>query len=258
MGIHEILTKHMLWLLDEKGGERADLSMENLRGESLRGVNLSWASLRGANLSDANLTGATLSGADLRGADLRDANLSRARLVEANLSGAILSGAKLTGAVLSGANLREADLRGADLRDANLSDASLSGADLTGAKMPASYSVEIGTSYVLDTSTSDETVQQNEPQRPHRSEVLRRAEHYITQDRAATHGDAEDSFALIGRLWGVWLDREVTAYDVAMMMALFKTARAKGNPAHADNLVDLIGYAALAAEMAHPTGGETQ
>ena len=253
MDIQEILTKHMLWLLDEKGGERADLSMGNLRGESLRGVNLSWASLRGANLSDANLTGATLSGADLRDANLSDANLSRARLVEANLSGAILSGAKLTGAVLSGANLREADWRGADLRDANLSDA-----DLTGAKMPASYSVEIGTSYVLDTSTSDETVQQNEPQRPHRSEVLRRAEHYITQDRAATHGDAEDSFALIGRLWGVWLDREVTAYDVAMMMALFKTARAKGNPAHADNLVDLIGYAALAAEMAQTTEGETQ
>ena len=46
MDIQEILTKHMLWLLDEKGGERADLSMENLRGESLRGVNLNLANLR--------------------------------------------------------------------------------------------------------------------------------------------------------------------------------------------------------------------
>jgi hypothetical protein len=96
------------------------------------------------------------------------------------------------------------------------------------------------------------------PADAHRSEVLRQAEQCITQDRAATHGKAEDSFALIGKLWGVWLDREVSAYDVAMMMSLFKTARAKGNPAHADNLVDLIGYAALAAEMAQTTEGEAQ
>ena len=96
------------------------------------------------------------------------------------------------------------------------------------------------------------------PADAHRSEVLRQAEQCITQDRAATHGKAEDSFALIGKLWGVWLDREVSAYDVAMMMSLFKTARAKGNPAHADNLVDLIGYAALAAEMAQTKEGEAQ
>jgi hypothetical protein len=83
-----------------------------------------------------------------------------------------------------------------------------------------------------------------------RKEVLQQAEKCITQDRAATHGDAEDSFALIGNLWGVWLGREITAYDVAMMMTLFKTARAMGNPTHADNHIDLIGYAALAAEMA--------
>jgi len=87
-------------------------------------------------------------------------------------------------------------------------------------------------------------------QTPVRTDVLRQAEQCITQDRAATHGKAEDSFGRIGKLWSVWLDREITAYDVAMMMTLFKAARAKGNPAHADNLVDLIGYAALAAEMA--------
>ena len=84
-----------------------------------------------------------------------------------------------------------------------------------------------------------------------RTEVLHQAEKCITQDRAATHGDAEDSFGLIGTMWGVWLDRDVSAYDVAMMMALFKVARAKGNPSHSDNLLDMIGYAALAEEIAN-------
>ena len=84
-----------------------------------------------------------------------------------------------------------------------------------------------------------------------RTEVLRQAEQCITKDRAATHGDAEDSFALIGKMWSVWLERNVSAYDVAMMMSLFKVVRAKGNPSHTDNLVDLIGYAALAEEIAN-------
>ena len=83
--ISEILRKHKMWIDDEEGGERANLS--------------------GANLSGANLSGANLSRADLRGADL---------------SGADLSGANLSGANLSGANLRRADLSGADLSGANL------------------------------------------------------------------------------------------------------------------------------------------
>lgn len=84
-----------------------------------------------------------------------------------------------------------------------------------------------------------------------RTEVLHQAEKCITHDRAATHGNAEDSFALIAKMWSVWLDREVSAYDVGMMMALFKVARAKGNPSHSDNHLDMIGYAALAEEIAN-------
>ena len=34
-----------------------------------------------------------------------------------------------------------------------------------------------------------------------------------------------------------------------MAMTLLKIARTKANPKHRDNLVDLCGYAALAAEM---------
>lgn len=48
--LNEILQKHKLWLNNEAGGERADLS----------GANLSRANLRRADLSRANLSGASL------------------------------------------------------------------------------------------------------------------------------------------------------------------------------------------------------
>jgi len=54
----EILTLHRMWLYNENGGIRADLSR----------ADLSRADLSGANLSRANLSGADLSGADLSGA----------------------------------------------------------------------------------------------------------------------------------------------------------------------------------------------
>jgi hypothetical protein len=86
-----------------------------------------------------------------------------------------------------------------------------------------------------------------------RVEVLDTARDAITRDRAATHGDAENSFQRIADFWTVWLgDRlkgEITPFDVAQMMVLFKSARARGNPSHMDNLVDQAGYSALSAEM---------
>ena len=74
----EILAEHKLWLNNEKGGVRANLSKANLR----------WADLSKANLRGANLRGADLSGADLSGADLSGADLSKANLRGADLSGA--------------------------------------------------------------------------------------------------------------------------------------------------------------------------
>ena len=101
--LDNILKKHVLWVENESGGERA-----NLRGAYLRGADLYGANLRGADLYGAYLYGANLRGAYLRGADL---------------SGAYLRGADLRGADLSGAYLRGADLRGADLYGANLHEA---------------------------------------------------------------------------------------------------------------------------------------
>ncbi|OUO51644.1 hypothetical protein B5F76_09170 [Desulfovibrio sp. An276] len=70
-----------------------------------------------------------------------------------------------------------------------------------------------------------------------------------TTERGQEYGKPEDNFATIARLWRVYLDTPINAHDVAMMMILFKVARAKANPGHIDNLVDIAGYAACAAEL---------
>ena len=113
--LNDILEKHKLWLNNEAGGERADLS-----GADLSGVDLSGADLRWADLSGADLSGADLRRADLRWADLSKADLSGADLRRANLNHADLNKADLSGADLSEADLSDADLSKADLRRANI------------------------------------------------------------------------------------------------------------------------------------------
>jgi hypothetical protein len=83
-----------------------------------------------------------------------------------------------------------------------------------------------------------------------RSEILETAHRYITQDRAATHGGAEDSFADIAAMWSIYLEHPVAPADVAMMMVLLKAVRFKNNPANVDNTIDAVGYSALAGEIA--------
>ena len=75
----------------------------------------------------------------------------------------------------------------------------------------------------------------------------------------ATYGSAQRSFETIGALWSMYLrNRELSlskegadlsSYDVSYMMSLFKVARLM-NGYHEDSNRDMIGYAALAAEMA--------
>ena len=75
--LKDVLDKHLKWLRDEDGGERANLSGANLSGANLSGANLSRA-----DLSRAGLFGADLFGANLSGADLSGANLFRASYIE--------------------------------------------------------------------------------------------------------------------------------------------------------------------------------
>lgn len=86
-----------------------------------------------------------------------------------------------------------------------------------------------------------------------RGEILTRAKAHIEVDRAATHGNAEDTFAAIAGAWNWWLEGRLTApltpHDIAMMMGLFKDARVRGNPRHADSYEDGCGYRAIAGEI---------
>lgn len=87
--------------------------------------------------------------------------------------------------------------------------------------------------------------------------ILKTALEVVMNQRQDTHGDAEDSFAVIGQYWTTYLASRkaqvVTAYDVVQMMVLLKTARASmGNAQHADHYVDTAGYSALAAMLAQP------
>ena len=118
--LKKILEKHLKWLKDEVGGERADLYNADLRYVKLRYDNLSNANLYNADLCYANLSNAKLYKADLRYANLSNADLSYANLSNADLCYANLSNADLRYANLSNANLSNADLYNADLRYANL------------------------------------------------------------------------------------------------------------------------------------------
>ena len=83
-----------------------------------------------------------------------------------------------------------------------------------------------------------------------RAEILDAARQAVTVDRAATHGRPEDTFARIGAVWSARLGVEITPAQVCILLADLKTCRAWGNPDHADNWVDLAGYAACGGELA--------
>jgi hypothetical protein len=89
-----------------------------------------------------------------------------------------------------------------------------------------------------------------------REDILDAAKACITVDRAATHGDAENSFSAIAGHWSWWLSEKLKpgekldAYDVGQMMVGFKQARSKRNRCHVDNSIDQVGYSAIAGELA--------
>jgi uncharacterized protein YjbI with pentapeptide repeats len=93
--LNEVLGKHKLWINNEPGGERANLTGADLRGADLRMADLRMADLRMADLTDADLRGADLRMADLTDADLRGADLRMADLADADLGGADLRRANL-------------------------------------------------------------------------------------------------------------------------------------------------------------------
>lgn len=82
-----------------------------------------------------------------------------------------------------------------------------------------------------------------------RAEILEAARVCVCGEREQDYGSPEDSFALIAKLWTVYMSHTISPKDVAVMMALLKVAQIK-NSDKADSYIDLAGYAACAGEIA--------
>ena len=80
-------------------------------------------------------------------------------------------------------------------------------------------------------------------------EALQLAKELIAGPRAKTYGDKIQNHCNIAKLWTAYLDKEITAHDAAVMMALLKVARTKFGQQmgqHSDTYVDAAAYMAIA------------
>ena len=83
-----------------------------------------------------------------------------------------------------------------------------------------------------------------------REECLREACEIVNGQREKSYGTPEDNFRVIAEMWSAYLEADVSAVDVAMMMALLKIARISTGTFKEDSFVDLAGYAACGYEIA--------
>ena len=82
-------------------------------------------------------------------------------------------------------------------------------------------------------------------------DALKTARDLIMGPRAKTYGDKIVNHANIAKLWTAYLDKEITAHDAAVMMALLKVARTKFGKPTSDTYVDAAAYMAIAGECKH-------
>lgn len=83
-----------------------------------------------------------------------------------------------------------------------------------------------------------------------RSECLDKAKEIVNGARQENYGKPERNFNQIAIYWSIYLDHDISATDVALMMVLMKLARLQNKPDHEDSWIDIAGYAANGAEIA--------
>lgn len=97
-----------------------------------------------------------------------------------------------------------------------------------------------------------------------RATYLDKAKQTICHDRQDIHGAPENTHELIAAYWSTYLTHETShpvalaAADVAVMMTLFKVARMQANWQHKDNIVDALGYLAIAGELIDNINGSEE
>jgi Domain of unknown function (DUF6378) len=78
--------------------------------------------------------------------------------------------------------------------------------------------------------------------------MLRQAAQVIGERRCA-YGDPATSMAAVAARWSITLARPVTPTQVVLCLIDLKLARLGHDPAHADSILDLAGYAAVLQEV---------
>ena len=81
------------------------------------------------------------------------------------------------------------------------------------------------------------------------AKVLREAAELVGKARAKTYGPYWESLGRIASFWSIYKDVRFSAADVAVMLALMKLSRTRGDADHRDNYVDAAAYAALAGAL---------
>ena len=86
--------------------------------------------------------------------------------------------------------------------------------------------------------------------------VIKSAAELVHGDRANTHGDKRKNHQNIAAAWNFYLSirrdpaAPLTEVDVAQMMVLLKLSRTQTGAYNPDDYVDMVGYAAIAGELA--------
>ena len=81
------------------------------------------------------------------------------------------------------------------------------------------------------------------------SDNLKIAAKLLNGKREQEYGNKVKNHENIASLWSAYLDYNVTAHDVAVLMLLLKVARTKLGKPTEDTYIDMVGYSAIAGEL---------
>ena len=75
------------------------------------------------------------------------------------------------------------------------------------------------------------------------------AKRLTATDRQDIYGDPYINHKRIADLWSVYLEKEISASQVALCLCLVKVARLIQTPNHEDSIIDLAAYTAIYGEI---------
>jgi hypothetical protein len=78
---------------------------------------------------------------------------------------------------------------------------------------------------------------------------LEKASELIAGNRENDYGDKVHNHTNIAKLWSAYLNIEIKAHDVAILMTLLKVARTKLGAVSEDTYIDMAAYSAIAGEI---------